>query len=106
MTTDHKNYPALIGAIAGDTIGSIYEFNNTKRTDFELLQPGMNYTDDTLMTLAVADWLLKRTPSDDDAQLLTDTMRRLARQYPCPMGGYGGRFSNWLGSSSPKPYNS
>ena len=106
MTTDHKSYPALIGAIAGDTIGSIYEFNNTKRTDFELLQPGMNYTDDSLMTLAVADWLLKRTPSDDDAQLLTDTMRRWAEKYPCPMGGYGGRFSSWLSSSSPKPYNS
>ena len=54
MTNEHKNYPALIGAIAGDTIGSIYEFNNTKRTDFELLQPSMNYTDDSLMTLAVA----------------------------------------------------
>ena len=106
MTNEHKNYPALIGAVAGDTIGSIYEFNNTKRTDFELLQPGMNYTDDSLMTLAVADWLLKKKPSDDDAQLLTDTMRRWAKQYPCPMGGYGGRFSSWLGSSSPKPYNS
>ena len=57
---DHKNYPALIGAIAGDTIGSIYEFNNIKRTDFELLQPGMNYTDDSLMTLAVAKWLYAR----------------------------------------------
>ena len=103
---DHKKYPALIGAIAGDTIGSIYEFNNTKRTDFELLQPGMNYTDDSLMTLTVADWLLKRTPSDDDAQLLIDIMRRCARQYPCPMGGYGGRFFKWLISPSPKPYNS
>ena len=106
MTTDHKSYPALIGAIAGDTIGSIYEFNNTKRTDFELLQPGMNYTDDSLMTLAVADWLLKRNLSDDDAQLLIDIMRRCARQYPCPMGGYGGRFFKWLISPSPKPYNS
>ena len=90
MTTDHKNYPALIGAIAGDTIGSIYEFNNTKRTDFELLQPSMNYTDDSLMTLAVADWLLNRNQNDDDVRLLTNTMRYWANKYPCPMGGYGG----------------
>ena len=106
MTTDHKNYPALIGAIAGDTIGSIYEFNNIKRTDFELLQPSMNYTDDSLMTLAVADWLLNRDSQDDDAQLLTNTMRYWANKYPCPMGGYGGGFFNWLRSRSPKPYNS
>ena len=106
MTTDHKNYPALIGAIAGDTIGSIYEFNNIKRTDFELLQPSMNYTDDSLMTLAVADWLLNRDPQDDDAHLLTNTMRYWANKYPCPMGGYGGGFFNWLRSRSPKPYNS
>lgn len=106
MTTDHKNYPALIGAIAGDTIGSIYEFNNIKRTDFELLQPSMNYTDDSLMTLAVADWLLNRDPQDDDAHLLTKTMRYWANKYPCPMGGYGGGFFNWLRSRSPKPYNS
>ena len=103
---DHKNYPALIGAIAGDTIGSIYEFNNIKRTDFELLQPSMNYTDDSLMTLAVADWLLNRDSQDDDAQLLTNTMRYWANKYPCPMGGYGGGFFNWLRSRSPKPYNS
>ncbi len=106
MTNDHKNYPALIGAIAGDTIGSIYEFNNTKRTDFELLQPSMNYTDDSLMTLAVADWLLNRNPQDDDAHLLTNTMRYWANKYPCPMGGYGGGFHRWLLSPSPKPYNS
>ena len=103
---DHKNYPALIGAIAGDTIGSIYEFNNTKRTDFELLQPSMNYTDDSLMTLAVADWLLNRDQADDDAHLLTNTMRYWAYKYPCPMGGYGSRFHRWLLSPSPKPYNS
>ena len=106
MTNDHKNYPALIGAIAGDTIGSIYEFNNIKRTDFELLQPSMNYTDDSLMTLAVADWLLQRGHQDDDAHLLTNTMRYWASNYPCPMGGYGGGFYRWLLSPSPKPYNS
>ena len=110
MTNEHKNYPALIGAIAGDTIGSIYEFNNIKRTDFELLQPSMNYTDDSLMTLAVADWLLQRRYVKDslydDERLLSDTMRRWAKQYPCPMGGYGGGFHRWLLSPSPKPYNS
>ena len=107
---DHKNYPALIGAIAGDTIGSIYEFNNIKRTDFELLQPGMNYTDDSLMTLAVAKWLYARDGAGlsygEDEILLAELMRSTAKDYPCPMGGYGGRFRQWLQANSPAPYNS
>ncbi len=110
MTTENKNYPALIGAISGDVIGSIYEFNNIKRTDFELIQPGMNYTDDSLMTLAVADWMLKVHRKGLDSEqvnsLLVNTMRHWAKQYPCPMGGYGGGFQRWLLSPTPKPYNS
>ena len=110
MTIENKNYPALIGAIAGDVIGSIYEFNNIKRTDFELIQPGMNYTDDSLMTLAVADWMLKVHRKGLDSEqvnsLLVNTMRHWAKQYPCPMGGYGGGFQRWLLSPNPKPYNS
>ena len=47
----------MLGALVGDIIGSTYEFHNTKRTDFELLPKGSRFTDDSVMTLAVAKWL-------------------------------------------------
>ena len=49
----------MLGALAGDIIGSVYEFLNTKRTDFELFCGASTYTDDSVMTLAVAKWLLE-----------------------------------------------
>lgn len=48
----------ILGAIAGDIIGSVYEFNSTKNVDFLLLSESSVYTDDTVMTVANADWLL------------------------------------------------
>lgn len=48
----------MTGAIAGDIIGSVYEFDNIKTTDFPLFTDESDYTDDTIMTVAVADWLL------------------------------------------------
>lgn len=48
----------MLGAIIGDIVGSVYEFNNTKRTDFPLFTEESNYTDDTVMTMAVADHLM------------------------------------------------
>lgn len=45
----------ILGAIAGDTIGSIYEFNPTKNYNFPLIDERMEYTDDSIMTIAVAD---------------------------------------------------
>ena len=48
----------MIGAIAGDIIGSVYEFDNIKTTVFPLFTRKSNYTDDTIMTVAVTDWLL------------------------------------------------
>ena len=84
----------MLGAIAGDTIGSTYEFSNTKDYNFELFPEGSIYTDDSIMTLAVAKRLL-----DDEShslQSLEDVMVALGRQYPCPMGSYGGGFSTWL----------
>ena len=84
----------MLGAIIGDTIGSVYEFNNIKRTDFPLFQRRSNYTDDSIMTMAVAEWLL------NDPQHGMDTLETsflgFAKRYPCPMGGYGGGFNRWL----------
>ena len=51
----------MLGALVGDIIGSMYEFHNTKRTDFELFTEWTKFTDDSVMTLAVAKWLLVAT---------------------------------------------
>ena len=75
----------MIGAIAGDIIGSVYEFDNIKTMDFPLFTDESNYTDDTIMTVAIADWLLNRGN-------LVGIMQEYGRKYPCPMGGYGARF--------------
>jgi ADP-ribosylglycohydrolase len=84
----------MLGAIIGDTVGSVYEFNNIKTTHFPLFDPRCDYTDDSIMTMAVADWLLT------DPQHGMDTLETIfldfAKKYPCPMGGYGGGFSRWL----------
>ena len=84
----------MLGAIIGDTVGSIYEFNNTKDYDFRLFNSESEYTDDSVMTMAVARWLL-----DDPAhgyQGLEDAMVAFAEAFPCPMGGYGTGFYYWL----------
>ena len=84
----------MIGAIIGDTVGSVYEFNNIKTVNFPLFSAKSNYTDDSLMTMAVADWLLKDPTHGMDA--LEASFISFARKYPCPMGGYGGGFNRWL----------
>ena len=89
----------MTGAIAGDIIGSVYEFDNIKTTDFPLFMNESDYTDDTIMTVAVADWLLNGGD-------LAKVMQRYGREYPYPTGGYGGRFSGWLREKDPLPYNS
>lgn len=96
--------PLLIGAVIGDIAGSIYEFNPHKSKDINLQNKDMEYTDDTIMTIAVADWIL------NDKKLtkkgLVTRMQQWGRKYPNPMGAYGGMFSQWLLSNNPKPYNS
>ena len=84
----------MLGAIIGDMAGSIYEFANTKRTDFPFFSERSNYTDDSIMTLAVAEWLL--TDSQHTHESLERIMVRYAEEYPHPMGGYGGGFAQWL----------
>lgn len=89
----------MIGAIIGDIVGSRFEFNNCLSTEFELFGRGCGYTDDSIMTVAVADAIMSKKP-------FGGTMREYGRQYPYPMGGYGGRFGMWLRSESPRPYDS
>lgn len=92
----------MLGAIAGDIIGSRYEYVNDRRYDFELMTEGSFFTDDTVMTLAVAQWLMySDSLSSDD---LIKYMIELGRKYPDV--GYGPRFKNWIWSATPKPYNS
>lgn len=95
----------MIGAILGDIIGSRFEFNNTLRKDFALLAPGCGFTDDTVMTCAVAQALMdSRADFSDLAGKSAQAMQRIGRQYPnC---GYGARFYGWMFSDRPVPYNS
>ena len=84
----------MLGAITGDTVGSIYEFNNTKDYNFTLFNSESGYTDDSVMTVAVACWLL--TEPEHTYQGLEDIMVRFAENCPSPMGGYGTGFWYWL----------
>ena len=97
----------MIGAIIGDIAGSTYEFHSIKTMDFPLFAPGSSYTDDSLMSIAVASVLMQTGESHDGFKSHAVTsMRQIATKYPCPMGGYGGRFRHWLVSSDPQPYGS
>ena len=97
----------MIGAIIGDIVGSRFEFdeNNIKTKDFELFHEDCEWTDDSLMTVAVAAALMKwRDEGGDLRQIATKAMRDFAQAIPC--GGYGGRFADWLFGDDPQPYNS
>jgi ADP-ribosylglycohydrolase len=89
----------MLGAIAGDMIGSIYEFENIKTKDFPLFSNSSGFTDDSILTVAVAETLLTNTD-------YTERLKEYARRYPHPLGGYGERFSVWAISDQTEPYNS
>ena len=96
----------MIGAILGDIIGSPYEFDMGGKTkDFPLFSEDSYFTDDTVMTIAVAEAFLD-APDDEDAirRCLIASMQKWGRRYPG--AGYGVRFSRWLKSYNPQPYNS
>ena len=89
----------MLGAVIGDIAGSVYEFSNTKDYNFEMFPAGSNFTDDTVMTMAVAEWALNNDGcADIEAQtkLLESMMVDMAKDVPCPMGGYGAGFHTWL----------
>lgn len=92
----------IIGAIAGDVIGSAYEFNPTRDHDFELFTPKSTFTDDTVLTMANALWLL------EDEQHTHESLVRIMLDmcWKYPGRGYGGRFANWINDDDPQPYNS
>ena len=96
----------MIGAIIGDIAGSTYEFHSIKTKDFPLFAPGSNTTDDSLMSIAVASALMQTGEGRDFKASVVSSMRQIAAKYPCPMGGYGGRFRHWLVSPHPRPYGS
>jgi ADP-ribosylglycohydrolase len=87
----------MIGAIAGDIIGSIHEGAGTKTKQFPLLTPYNRFTDDTVLTVAVADSILHDTD-------LIDTLHRHYDRYP--HSGYGGWFIHWAKERLREPYNS
>ena len=99
----------MYGAIWGDIVGSPFEFdsNNCKSKDFEFLTDDSHFTDDTVMTVAVADALMNVDEEADDDTIrksLVQSMQTIGRHYPgC---GYGGRFHKWVFSRDPKPYGS
>ena len=95
----------MYGCIIGDIVGSKYEFSNIKTKAFPLFSPGCSYTDDSLMTIAVAKALVRAQDTEMPFRpILVEEMQRMGRKYPYPQGGYGGRFSGWLRSSDPQPY--
>ena len=89
----------MLGAIIGDIVGSRWEFNPTNDYDFEWLSDENGFTDDTICTVAVADALLK-------GRDFGESIHEWCNRYPHPMGGYGGRFAQWVRSDHPLPYNS
>lgn len=100
-TADGPNV-RMLGALVGDIVGSVYEFNNVKSVDFELFAPDSSFTDDSVMTLAVAKWLME--DECHSMQGLVECMQELGREHPNV--GYGGHFRGWLEAYEPLPYNS
>lgn len=98
---------AVIGAVTGDIIGSVYEFHNIKRTDFPFWSDGSRFTDDTVMTIAVYSALKEYISGGRQGDLhpiLIRKMKEIGRRYPdC---GYGGRFIKWIAGEADGPYNS
>ena len=92
----------MLGAIIGDIVGSIYEFDNIKTKEFPFFEDRMEYTDDSILTIATADWLLS-------GGYAGDYYLRYAKMYPYPMGSYGTMFVQWIHKANRgqmQPYNS
>ena len=90
----------MLGAIVGDIVGSVYEWNNIKTKDFPLFRDDCFFTDDTVMTCAVAEAIMNGGQKDD----FIDAMKKYGRRYPS--ADYGARFNRWLMTDNREPYNS
>ena len=95
---EKKGIDAIIGAIAGDIIGSVYEFKGVELENFKMFDKNCRYTDDSVLTIAVADWLTH--PGSEVQEFLI----RYARKYHDV--GYGPQFGRWCMMKNPRPYNS
>src|SRR5574344_813436 len=95
----------MLGAIIGDIVGSRFEWHNHKSKDFELFTKNCKFTDDSVMTLAIAKAIINCHDNYDDLEEETiKCMKEIGMNYPnC---GYGNRFFQWMFSKNPKPYNS
>ena len=95
----------MFGAIIGDIVGSRFEFSNYLSKEFDFFHPNCEFTDDTVMTCAVAQALMDSNPDFSDlSEKTVAAMLRIGRQFPnC---GYGARFVHWMFSDDPQPYNS
>ena len=89
----------MIGAIIGDIIGSRFEFNNLRGSNFKLFTDRCSYTDDTICTIAIAEAILR-------GESYGVNLQKWCRKYPHPMGSYGARFSQWIWDDTRTPYNS
>ena len=98
----------MYGAILGDMVGAPYEFDRGNKSKvFEMFNPRVHYTDDSVMTFAVADAIMKAGIDADEQTMkknFVDCMQKWGNKYPD--AGYGGRFAGWLRSRDPQPYNS
>ena len=97
----------MYGAIIGDVVGSTYEFEGIKTVHFSLLPRRSSFTDDSILTMAVASALMLSQETDRPfPEVAEEELLRWGNEYPNPMGGYGSRFRQWLFSNNPTPYNS
>jgi ADP-ribosylglycohydrolase len=94
---ENQTTPLLIGALAGDIIGSRFERYNIKSTEFELFQRSSHFTDDTVLTIATAESILNKSS-------IAEAFQKYGRRYP--NAGYGGTFYRWIFEENPQPYNS
>jgi len=92
-----SNSNTIIGAVIGDVIGSVFEWNNIKSTDFDLFNAKCDFTDDTVLTISIADCILNKK---DFAKTIWEYGRKYRGR------GYGGSFRNWLQQDNLKPYGS
>ena len=91
----------IIGTICGDVIGSTHEFHPIKTKEFRLYNHYSEFTDDTVMTLAIASWLIKDKTSKD---VLISEIKKFGLRYP--NAGYGRMFYFWLRQDNPEPSGS
>ena len=96
----------MYGAILGDVVGSVYEWSNIKTKAFPLFVSACRFTDDSAMTIAVAEALMDTLGKDREERkkAVVRSMQKWGRRYP--NAGYGGRFDDWLYEPNPGPYGS